>query len=348
MGNIIMPSGLVVPVDGGNTTTLSFLIVDAVNSEYTNSYRISVIQQLGKLGKHAGDALPTLKELSNSDNSLIKNAAKQAIENIEKNGGKSDGVTVAEGPFRDTWTGTALGSKKAVKGVEINTVTITPLEVSDSLQDNEVRVHYRCDFCEKLSLANKQQQRFSSVLTKKYFCNFCIRHDQYTKFNSNIMILTFRGLIGYYYHAYYMTPKVSSMHLTDIGDYIHLHYSAGLQNPTFKIDPETLCWFVDFTKIGPKKVPVDAVLETIVDILATFNLYENVKCCSPIKLYKKYEDAVMQFYKERVRVNGDKIFSPTLMACDLPVVCPSGARPIAVDVLQGFIPSHLVDKHKRF
>src|SRR5690606_3477806 len=121
----------------------------------------------------------------------------------------------------------------------------------------------------------------------------------------------------------------------------------GLQNPIFRYDPETFCWFIDFSKVGrtKRKMPVETVLHTIIEQLACFNLYENVKECSPRKLYEKYQQAVMDFYQHRARHNGDRVFAPTLWGCDIPTRCPAGARAIPVDILQNFQPAHLVDNY---
>jgi hypothetical protein len=349
MGHVILPSGSSKLVDEiSGSINLSNLINDMKCEDYTNSYRFSMIAALGKLGHHAETAIPYLKEIvskcTTQNDKLLSEAAEQALKKIED---KNSNTTYkpqsypSYGPY-----GYHNSLLNTPKKPEVNKVVFTEIEVNE-LHDG-LKHYCKCNFCQKMTSVNKHNRRFSDRLAgvDSFYCNYCIRNDFYHKFNANIMILTYRGIIGYYYYAYYVIPKNSTIFMADLQDYIELHVRAGLQNPIFKYDPETFCWFIDFSKIGKRKMPVESVLHTIIEQLACFNLYENVRECSPAKLYKKYYAAVMQFYQHRARVDDEMVFAPTLWNCDIPTRCSVGMRSLPVDILQNFFPTNMVDNNR--
>lgn len=341
MGHVILPTGATLWVEElSGSVNLSHLINDMQCDDYTASYRMSIIAALGKLGKSAESALVPLKNFRlGTKESVLQEAAEQAIKKI------SEGKEVKKQHWNEHYNKHTDGmtGMSVVKKPEVNKVTIEEIQDGPLYEGTK---HYRkCKFCEKITLSIDHHKRFSDLLCgDDFYCGFCIRNDYYHKFNKNVMVLTYRGVIGYYYYAYFVTPKTSSMYLNDLSEYINFHEKAGMQNPLFRYDRETYCWFIDFSKVGSRKVPVESVLATIVEQLACFNIYENVREASPAKLYQKYKDAVMEFYNSRERINGDKVFSPTLWGCGIPTVCPAGVRPIPVDVLQNFSPASLIDR----
>lgn len=337
MGYVILPSGTTIWADDlKGSVNLSTLITDMRCDDYTTSYRLSIIRALAKLGKSAGNAVEYLKELTskNSTNNekLLAEAAEQAIKKIG-----NCATTSHQSPSNNHYS---YGKK-----TEVQKVTFT--EIETETLDHGLKVYCKCNFCNKLTAVTPHSRFFSDRLASqnRFFCNFCIRNDYYQPNHQNVLILTYRGIIGYYYYAYNTAPKTPTMYSVDIQDYIDLHVKCGLQNPIFQYDSETLCWFVDFGKIGKtrKKMPVESVLTTIIEQLACFNLYDNVRGSSPSKLYKKYENAVTEFYQHRTRVNDERIFAPTLWGCDIPTRCPAGVRAIPVDILSSFTPSRMAD-----
>lgn len=109
------------------------------------------------------------------------------------------------------------------------------------------------------------------------------------------------------------------MWLSEISDYIKAHEQAGLQNPVFHYDPETYLWFVDFSKVGNgrKKIEIEDVLKTVMNILTCFNLYEYANG-GMHSFYNKYRDAIVKFHEQRYRPEDRPFLIPTLQMRDLP------------------------------
>jgi len=176
------------------------------------------------------------------------------------------------------------------------------------------KIHYECHFCGKtcgLSLENREIcERISGG--DFFYCPFCVRHDYYTKSSQHILPLSFRSVMGYFYHALY-SNKVRKMWLSEIKDYESEHVKIGLQSPIFNYDPDTCLWFIDFSKVGHgrKKVEVEEVLKTVMNILACFNLYEHLHG-NPNRFYEKYREAIVKFHENRYRPNDRRFLIPTL------------------------------------
>lgn len=118
-----------------------------------------------------------------------------------------------------------------------------------------------------------------------------------------------------YFQNYIQANNAQKLWISQIEDYIEVHYRAGSVNPLFLYDPVTMLWFVNFSKIGTskKKVPIEEVIKTIVSILATFNLSEMIPGINMSYLYTKYKDAVNGFYKKRFRPKDRRMLIPTLV-----------------------------------
>ena len=88
-------------------------------------------------------------------------------------------------------------------------------------------------------------------------------------------------------------------------------------NPVFDYDPDTYLWFVDFNRVGNSKrrLPLEDVLKTVVDILACFNLSENVPGLSMSTFYGKYKEAITNFYERRYRPTDKRMLIPTFSGC---------------------------------
>jgi hypothetical protein len=194
------------------------------------------------------------------------------------------------------------------------------IEDADSrhLWDVTTTISRQCDFCQKETPIHSRTGTLLHRLSgdSQFFCLFCTRHDLHTKKRKHVLILTYRGLIGYLYHACYQ-GKTPRLYVSEIYDLIRTHIQIGEQNPVFTYDPETYCWFIDFTKVGntKHKVTVQEVLRTVNEIISAFNPYEHIKDFKSHKLVEKYTEAVMDFYSKRYRPEGRRICSPTLVGC---------------------------------
>jgi hypothetical protein len=343
MGNVILPSGASVWVEDLNGhVNLSQLIRDMSCDDYTVSYRVSIIAAIAKLGGNGESAVDSLKQIfarrESTNDQLLSDAAEKAIAKIREGG--TTGTAPASHTSRNNYSYTAPAKK-----LDVNDVTFTEIEVGEELHDG--LVHFcKCSFCEKMAMTFDPIRKYSDRLAgDKFHCSFCIRNDYYQKNSANVMLLTYKGIFGYYYYSYYAAPKTQSMTLLDIQDYIELHLKVGIMNPIFRYDPDTFTWFVDFNKVGKRKMPVEVVLQTIIEQLACFNIYENVKDASPLKLYEKYKGAVSEFYQHRARTGG-KVFTPTLWGCGIPTRCLAG-RAVAIENLHDFSPVTLAETNRQ-
>lgn len=205
--------------------------------------------------------------------------------------------------------------------VIINKVKLTPLAMAPfgELSEHIVRT---CNFCAKEVDAPVYVERINQRLGGKrdFYCSFCLRNNLHTRNSQHILTMSFRSIVGYYYYEHYIgshSPSHRRMWLSEIDDFIQVHAEVGMCNPVFNFDPVTLLWFVDFSKIGisKKKIKVEEVLKTVVNMLATFNLTEQVPGLQATLFYEKYKDAIMQFYNQRYRPEGRKMLIPTLVGC---------------------------------
>lgn len=346
MGFVVLPSGVSVPVSElHGMINLHHLLLDLKSPNYTSTYRIKIIKAISNLGRHAWTAKKYFEELVKSDQKEVADVAKEALAKMQGLPHFSPScVSVNKSNPLDDIAANTYGVDTFVPAQvrERHRVDIIPIE-SEELDDG-AQVFYRCAFCNKVCLATEKQRSYCSKLTasSKFYCNFCLKNDFYTN-SSNIFIMSFRSLIGYYYYCFFAIPRQSPMQLGDIEDLIFLHFNIGEKNPLWKYDSETFCWFIDFRKIGKSKhkMSLESTLETVVEVLAGFQMFENIRNVSPHKLYKKYKDSITSFYHDRTRPAGN-ILVPTLLACDIPKHINDNQKSIPVDVLKNFLPSSLL------
>ena len=199
----------------------------------------------------------------------------------------------------------------------VSKVKLTPLTMAPfgELSEHIVRT---CNFCAKEVDSPFSVERINQRLSgqKDFYCSFCLRNDLHTRNNKHILAMSFRSILGYYYHELYITHG-HKIWLSEIEDYMQIHAEVGLINPVFSYDPITLLWFIDFAKVGisKKKIKVEEVLKTVVNVLATFNLTEQVPGIQSGRLYQKYQDAILGFYSQRYRPEGRRMLIPTLVGC---------------------------------
>lgn len=350
MGLIETTNGSQVPceeVEG--KITLKELYDYVQNTQYSIGFRVECIKTCGKIGRGAYGILMYLHDLVSNNEKELSDAAKDAIRKIDP--GMPD-FGIASSPTKQTipLTFARTNSHGCIIKQKLERTDVKVSSVSDSNDLSEgTRVYATCSFCEKTTILTKNILEFNkSVSEGQMFCPVCLRNNMYrTRISRNTLMLTYRGIIGYYYHCFHLAGKHPSMWINDIHGYIELHQKFGQQNPLFKYDPETFIWFVDFSRIGTgkRKVPVEHVLETIIQQIAAFNLYDVIKESSPVNLYNKYKEAVIEFLHHRRRPPNSKLLSPTLYGCGIPHDNNLG-KAIANETLKRFLPSQMIDNFK--
>ncbi|MCK9458614.1 MAG: hypothetical protein M0R80_03160 [Proteobacteria bacterium] len=179
-------------------------------------------------------------------------------------------------------------------------------------------IYYECAFCGKrMAVPTFSGNLCDKLSGENYYCGFCLRHGFNTRNNKNVLLLTFRNVFNHYYQERYVNPIVvtKKMYLAEIKEYVTAHIQTGLLNPVFYYDPSSFLWFVDFSRVGRgnKKLKVNDVLKTVVNILACFNLKNNITSFSICTFYEKYETAIRKFYATRYRPADKRILSPSVI-----------------------------------
>lgn len=170
-----------------------------------------------------------------------------------------------------------------------------------------------CSFCHKYGQVSMSDFETRTNLGHgRYFCSFCLRNRFNTKLNKNVLLMDFRGIIGYY--VFYLLDE-KKIYKSQLIDYIRKHSVIGLRNPAFNFDPETLLWYVDFSRVGSSihKISVEQVNQTIDDIIDSFDI--NKFHITEAVLKQKYHEAIVEYFKTRKRPEGRRILSPTLKGC---------------------------------
>lgn len=254
--------------------------------------RGTAITRLGGLGQAARPAVNALSKIATQQSGL-SHLARVALDKI-----------LMSTPGHDA------GRRAIQTTVKIETDTAPGLDVAGG------KTYCRCNFCSKESLMTPANRRLTEKLSgrDRYYCTFCLRHRLNQRDSRHTLVLSFRGIIGYYYYAFHAMQKTPQMALSEIWDYVNLHVQVGQQNPLFIYDPETFLWFIDFTRVGAttRKMPIKDVLGTVGEIVLSFGLHENVKDIKPHKMYLKYEEAIHKFYHQRSRPANMRVLSPTL------------------------------------
>jgi hypothetical protein len=213
--------------------------------------------------------------------------------------------------------------KMSVCRVKVRPLSPPP---SGELSDKVIR---KCCFCEKNCEMTVQHRLLEKLSGEDgYYCAFCLRHGFQTRASRDVLILSFRGIIGHFYQQNYLAAHgYHRMWVSEVEDYIEAHRRAGEVNPLFIYDPETLLWFVNFARVGTskKKVPLEEVLKTVVNILFCFDLTRNAPGVSQSAVFAKYKDAIENFYRKRYRPENRRMLIPTLAGCGLPE--PKNAPP---------------------
>ena len=205
------------------------------------------------------------------------------------------------------------------RGDEMKVKKVDVKRVSPPTKPQEFPAEFsqKCYFCEKTVRYNNITKDYLKVFNPKnrMYCTMCLRLGMHHRDSSNVLMLSFRGIIGHYYSYLYKNSNVIS--LSEIFDYITEHKKVGLTNPVFSYDEEYLNWFVDFNLVGTtkRKMRINAIYNHIINILICFELKNQLPSIQSEAFFKKYKDAIELFYKERKRPEGRKILCPTLRGC---------------------------------
>lgn len=187
-------------------------------------------------------------------------------------------------------------------------VTKVDADTDNELTDTFYRV---CVFCNKLVRINPNN--FKSCIKMsggKFYCPFCLRNNFHHRSSRNVLILSYRAIIAYYYHRLY--PE--KMYCYQITDYIEQHEKIGLDNPVISYDPQTFLWFVDFNRIGEDrwKAPFKEVMATLKSMFDCFDLKQWCGEYACEDTWEKFEKATTLYYEKRKRPKDKKILIPTM------------------------------------
>lgn len=178
------------------------------------------------------------------------------------------------------------------------------------------KIYRKCCFCGKNCQNSGNQFHLANKLSgnENFYCLFCLRHS-FNKENKDILILSFKSVITYFYLQKYISPKSDKLWISEIEDYIDSHKKTGLLNPLFLYDEESMFWFIDFSKVGDgeKQLPLTEILKTIINILACFNLFKTAENISMSNFYEKFRIAVDSFFNQRYIPENSRTFIPTLV-----------------------------------
>ncbi len=183
-------------------------------------------------------------------------------------------------------------------------------DVGNELSDNFYR---NCVFCDKLVKITPLNFGSCHKIGGNEYCPFCLRHNFHHRNNHNILVFSYRAIIGYYYHKLYRVrnPRIW---VSEIEAMLEDHAVIGLQNPALTYDPATLLWFADFNKIGTDthKAPYEEVDLAIKKMLDVMNPTAHISHYAAEELWNRFHKAVHLFYQKRKRPKDRRMLIPTL------------------------------------
>jgi hypothetical protein len=191
-------------------------------------------------------------------------------------------------------------------------VEITQVDI-DTEKELSSSFYHSCFFCDKL--VSVRPQNFKSCVRlsgKKFHCAFCLRNNHNYRSNRNVLILSYRGIIGYYYRMLYLT-KPHKLWFNQIENLIEKHQKIGLQNPVFSYDPSTFLWFIDFNKIGSekRKAPFDDVQKNVKLMFDVFDIETHIEKNVAEAMLDRFDKALTFFYEKRKRPKDRRMLIPT-------------------------------------
>ena len=203
--------------------------------------------------------------------------------------------------------------------------------------------YHNCLFCEKL--VRVSPVNFQSCMNLgggKFYCPFCLRNDFHHRDSRNVLIMSYRSIIGHYYYKHHLDSESRmKMWISQITELIHRHERTGLSSPAFSYDPSTYLWFIDFNKVGNhhRKAPFEDIAKIASLILDCFELEKTYGSYVQEDLWKKYEKALKLFYEKRQRPKDRRMLIPTLQG-----VVNRGFREDYHEKTREFVPEFLQTK----
>lgn len=224
-----------------------------------------------------------------------------------------------------------------IRDIQIHQVELPPKDFSE--------VFYRnCKFCSKISKVIPSNSSSCVNLGGKYFyCSFCLRNNFHHKSSVNVLSMSFKAIIGYYYYRYYRSDH--TLYCSEINRMIERHRVVGLTNPVFNYDSSTYLWFIDFNRIGNhrRKAPFAEVVETTKLIFEKFRVKEVMGDNIEDAFWQKIEKAITLFYEQRKRPKGKRTLVPTFSDLLPANVAPSGQTAVDFfEMTRSFTPSDLI------
>lgn len=170
-----------------------------------------------------------------------------------------------------------------------------------------------CNFCDKITkITNINKNSCKKLSGSKFYCPFCLRNNHNYKSSINILPISFRGIIGYYYYKFYK-ERPRKLYVSQIKNYIDDHFEIGIQNPSMSYDFENFMWYLNFNIIGKdkRKAPIEEINITIQKIIKTFNIKNIIDINAEQSMCSKFYKAINLFYQERKRPKNKKFLIPT-------------------------------------
>jgi hypothetical protein len=196
--------------------------------------------------------------------------------------------------------------------MQVKDVQVTKVETNSG---NELaEACYRvCVFCDKVvRVTGTNFQSCAKLAGNKFYCPFCIRNNFHYRTSRNVLVMSFRGIIGHYYYSQY-NNSYRRMYFTELERLVERHSFVGLQNPVFNYDPHTFLWFLDFNRIGSDrhKAPFEETMETTKKIYEIFDVKTELALYPHNEMWSKFEKAIVAFYEKRKRPKNKRMLIPT-------------------------------------
>lgn len=128
--------------------------------------------------------------------------------------------------------------------------------------------------------------------------------------------MSYRGIIAHYYYQRYMWPNHSNdlRYYSEIKRMVDWHMYVGCSFPSFRYDPDTFLWFLDFRQIGKGKnqVGFEAVVAKTHEMLECFQITDWIDSHRQQSMKTKYDLALKEYYIKRKRPAKRRILVPTI------------------------------------
>lgn len=224
----------------------------------------------------------------------------------------------------------------------LKTYDVTVKQVTDSTgSELSDTFYHNCLFCEKIVRVTPNTfQSCFNLGGGKFYCPSCLRNNFHHRSSRNVLIFSYRSIIGQYYYKHYLERGGhvhTKMWISEIKEMIKDHWHVGWTNPVLSYDPSTYLWFADFNKIGngPRKAPFKEVMEMAEVILYAFKLSKVYGNYVHVDMSNKYKKAFELFYSKRQRPKDRRMLIPTLHGI------VHGQKEGFFDKTREFIPAYL-------